>query len=734
MVSRGSVRSAGRGAVRRAAGAELPPAARIPARRSSHGRDSAVLAATGLGAWGASPLLGWSGAAGTTLAVAGVGGAGVWAVRGQLRVRRRELEDRLVEALAPLLGVRALDRRIVRLDRWSRGWPGTPRRVRIHYAPGAPDSDPGWLGEVTGVLSARLLARYVVAGHDRRRCRLRLRLAPPARKEAADPAIQQRAERLITELVGVTARVTGVEFDGDQLRAVTVSHQAGARLAASGYRTRIERVISATMPGRWRALWDMEGDSVRFEVRPSLPASVWLPAPPMPASEDLLTNYRQVAIPCAVDEDGREVQWRPATVPMVMLTGSTGSGKTSAAHALLGQITRYGWPVWVLDAKRVEFLDLRTWPNVQIVAGSIVQQVALVQAAWELMEHRYELIEAGRAAVTDFEPLVVFLDEFAEFRSNLLEWYAQIKVKGDPTRPPTLAQVASLARKARTARIHLVLSTQRPDVELLGQGEMRDNFGFRISMGRLSPQGAMMMWENPAVGVSLPRGCVGRAIATHDDGRPVEVQCYRFPSPDADPGTPEHALLEAIRPTETRWPRLVIVPPDTDVDDSGDPKPATFREYAAARWDLASNHPELDPVAAQDRDPAVGRSLSSTMASLGLAGRPASSHPAARPAPVEGLDVAQLEPGVDALAGGEEYVGYAPAVRAPVADLLVGDLIEADEGSGVWVVVDEPVEEDPAAPGHVAVSWRGDGDEAGFLSIPEDEWIGIRHPEEVEDL
>ena len=109
---------------------------------------------------------------------------------------------------------------------------------------------------------------------------------------------------------------------------------------------------------------------------------------------------------------------------------------TSMAHALLGQVTRNGWPVWVLDAKRVEFLDFRTWPNVQIVAGSIPQQVALVRRAWELMEYRYQLIEDGKASVNDFEPLVVFLDEYAEFRSNLLEWYAQIKVKGDPTKPP----------------------------------------------------------------------------------------------------------------------------------------------------------------------------------------------------------------------------------------------------------------------------------------------------------
>ena len=77
----------------------------------------------------------------------------------------------------------------------------------------------------------------------------------------------------------------------------------------------------------------------------------------------------------------------------------------------------------------------------------------------------------------------------------------------------------------------------------------RDNFGFRISMGRLSPQGAMMMWENPAVGVSLPRACTGRATATHEDGKPVEVQCYRFPDMHAAPGSQEQQLLEALRPS-----------------------------------------------------------------------------------------------------------------------------------------------------------------------------------------
>lgn len=62
--------------------------------------------------------------------------------------------------------------------------------------------------------------------------------------------------------------------------------------------------------------------------------------------------------------------------------------------------------MWVCDAKRVEFLDFRARPNVQIVAGSVWQQIAVVQRVWELMEHRYQLMEDGLAQPNDFDPLV----------------------------------------------------------------------------------------------------------------------------------------------------------------------------------------------------------------------------------------------------------------------------------------------------------------------------------------
>lgn len=724
-----------------------PPAAAValPPRRSTHIRDAVVLGAAGLAGCGAAPLLGHPDL-GLPVLAAGLSVGTITGASGALTRHRHLLEDRVLEALAPTLGVRHLDRRLLKLSGWTLGWPGHPRRVRIQYAPGAPDQDPAWQPEIIRVLSSRLGCQYKVARHDHRRCRIWLVLvATPRQQEAsAPPHSQVRAEKAIRELIGATVKIIDVDRDGDLLHSITVSHEAGAKLAASGYRARVEKVISTMMPGRWRAIWDLEADTVRFEVRPTLPTSIWLPNECPTDVDDLLKNYRQVKIGVGHDEDGHEVFWYPARTPQAMIIGGTGSGKTSTDQGLLAKITQHGWPVWVLDAKRVEFLGYRDWPNVQIVAGAVPQQVALIRAAWELMEYRYQLIEDGKASVNDFEPLVVFLEEFAEFRSNLLEWYAQIKVKGDPTRPPTLAEVASLVRKARTARIHLVISTQRPDVEFLG-GEMRDNLGFRISLGRLSPQGAMMTWENPAVGVALPRGLTGRAIASNEAGDPVEVQCYRTPDPDAEPGTEEYELLKAIRPKQARWPRLVICPPDPHEDSDGNQTPPTFRDYAHAHWDLASNRPDLDPLAQSSiQDRAAGRQLASTLASLGIHDpdqlRP--SDPWLDSEPTETLrphlrvvEPTEPDPTSDqpAAADGhrpdlDDYAGYAEPSPSAVHEITVGDLIEVEEGSGIWAVIDEAPEEDISAPGMVALSWRGDDDSAGVLSVPNDNQIAIRRP------
>ena len=417
-----------------------------------------------------------------------------------------------------------------------------------------------------------------------------------------DPVLQQRATEYLTQVIGPSTTVESVEWsaDGEELVALEVSHSAGARLASSGYQRRVESVVNNTLPGRWRAQWDLEQDRVRFEVRPSFPASVWMPMGDVGQTGDVLSSYDRVEIPYGVDEDGNEMTWRPARDPHMMLVGSSGTSKTVTAHGVLVGITRRSWPVWVLDGKGIEFLGYRGWPGVQIVATRVPEQVALLHRAHQLMEHRYELIVQGKKTEADFEPLVVIIDEWADFRGNLLEWYAGVKQKGDPPKPSCLALAASIARKGRSARVHLLFGTQRPDAEYFG-GDMRDNFRMRISMGRLSPQGAMMMWENPSVGVHLPRGCRGRATTINDLNRPVEIQTYRTPDPRRARDPDEVALLESLRPQASSHDRLVYLPPESQRDlDTSEELPMGYRDYAFAGWGRAVEHPELDPLSEQN--------------------------------------------------------------------------------------------------------------------------------------
>lgn len=55
----------------------------------------------------------------------------------------------------------------------------------------------------------------------------------------------------------------------------------------------------------------------------------------------------------------------------------------------MAKICQHDWPVWILDGKAVEFLGFRDWPNVQIVATTVEQQVALVHRVKQLVDYRW---------------------------------------------------------------------------------------------------------------------------------------------------------------------------------------------------------------------------------------------------------------------------------------------------------------------------------------------------------
>ena len=705
----------------------------ILVRRHTHLRDGVVMLAAGGGCAGmasiaSAPLLD------VPAALLGGGGVAVAAL-GHRRQQRHDLEDKLAQALAPaLLGVRAPDWRTVRCGRWSNGWPGVPARIDLRHAPDI-ETNPEWTSEMLLLIEQRLGGTYTIASRDPRKCRIRLALKKfdPAEIPAEIPAPQQRATTALEKLLP-TSVIDAAEFaDDGRLVAIEAHHAIPEKIANSGYRRRIEATLTNMHPGRWRGKWDLTTDTVRFEERPSMPDMVWLPVANLDTDHSaLLGDYRNVAIPYGVDEDGAVLVWYPGRLPHWLITGVTGTGKSSTIQAVIAAFTRFGWPVWIGDGKGgMDYMGFYDWPNVQVVAGTVEEQVSLIHRALELVHHRRQMVRSRQATADDFEPLLLILDEFTMFRAMLLSWYNTVRVTGkggDPTKPPTIEDVNSILRLARALRVHVVLGAQRPDAQFFDGGEGRDNLPMRTSMGRLSPQGSMMMWENAAAGTTLPRSKTGRATTVNTFGEPIEVQTYRFPDPDST-NADTRVMLDQLRPTETRHPRMLIVPPEPqqNLDDDksdGAPLPLTFSDWQNAQWALATDRPDLDPLKQSGQLPDGLDATTVSSPTYLLLGH---GNQAAPPRPTITLDKTAiedqvLEPDID-----DPFAGYGEPLDCRPNAAHVGDLLELD---GLWVVIDEEPEEDFDDPSAIAVSWRSDTDDAGTLSLPDDQPITIRRPSE----
>ena len=659
------------------------------------------------------------------------GGAATISATAAARVvdRCRQRMDKLREQVAIALGYsRGISRSKVRGHRWRDFWRPHPKVITFRYAPPVHDvyADPKtpiarWDPSALAQTASQIFETdYKVWSHKPLKHKLTLR-RDDAEPDSVDP-VDQRAAALVSGLMGESASILASSRDQDgRLASVDIRKPADPKLAAPGYQARIERVWSAMMPGRWRGHFDLENDRIRLEVRPTFPEVIWTPVPQAAEGDDLLATYRDVEIPYAVDEDGQAALWRPAIDPNLMIVGAPGTGKTSTNHTILAQICLYGWPAWVVDGKHTEFLGFRGWPNVQIVATNVAEQVATLHRAHQVMEHRYDLIESSRARADDFEPLLVVVDEWADFLGNLYAWYQDKKIKGR-SEPPVVDLVRSIARKGRTARVHLLFSTQRPDAKFFGL-DMRDNFKERASMGSLTPQGAMMMWQSTTVGVAVPRNCQGRGTGVDRAGRPIEIQAYYTPNPfEISKSSPEYEHLMNLRAPESRHERLLMVPPEPYTDDSGNIEPVSYHQVATAEWVKAADRPDLDALNVEPADHESARDLASPLAVFGLTDGIAEASPAdssARSWPTAPR-AAEERTGVDA--------EFADTDQICIADIVAGDLVLVDEDTDQWATAVSAAEPDEIEADMWCLSWRSADDEEDTTLVDADQLMSVRKP------
>lgn len=623
-------------------------------------------------------------------------------------------------------------------SKYRGSWVGKPTQLKVVYNPLADEEVPEMLAEIRRLAKRQFGSAFKVVKHKKSTV-IMVASGTSAVERDRDEKIE-RSKLIVAKTFGssantkvdteaVTRQVDGKTITATKVTRISVKYEVAPKLSRSGVRASVESQISGVLEGRWRAFWDLPNDTFWMEPRPELPSVIPNPFR-APETVDPLATYDDLAVPIAIDEDGNVISWRPKQDPHFLTTGKTGKGKTVCELGVIGYLAAHGWMIYGIDGKRFEMLGLRTWPNVKLIAGRIDHQARVAHEVYEEMQRRMAAYEAGSIRLEEFVPILFVIDEFKTFKNALMRWYRMVKPRGAAAQPPVLDEISDIGSLGRKMRIHIMNGLQRPDADFL-TGDFRDNYTFRASWGRLSAEGAKMMWNNFTTGTTIPTTAKGRGIAYNKQGQAVEVQGFWTPDPyQTDAEHPERwvfpgdlQLVENIRPKKRIHDLMKIVDLDDDAieyDDKGKPIPVDYSDHMSTPI-INAGDPELIERERKILGDAEGDVRREKLA--------------AQLALLERIQIEEEEPEISDEA--EMFSGYSPAIDQFPEELIVdgelraeGILILVDEDADAWGLV-EFAEEDED---DITFSYRdfATGD-PGSKTIPTGNTLITRTPVESDE-
>ncbi len=184
---------------------------------------------------------------------------------------------------------------------------------------------------------------------------------------------------------------------------------------------------------------------------------------------------------------GRDVTGEPIftdiqKMPHLLVAGSTGSGKSVTIHSVILSLLYKNSPktlkLIMIDPKKVELSIYERIPHlIAPVVTEAKKSLGVFKWAINEMERRYEMfLKAGSRDIVSYNKknpedslpfIVIVVDELADLMST----YGR-EVEGS---------IVRLAQMARATGIHLILSTQRPSVEVI-TGLIKANITSRIAL------------------------------------------------------------------------------------------------------------------------------------------------------------------------------------------------------------------------------------------------------------
>jgi S-DNA-T family DNA segregation ATPase FtsK/SpoIIIE len=297
-------------------------------------------------------------------------------------------------------------------------------------------------------------------------------------------------------------------------RKVRVSQISGLSrdlaLALSAERLRVQ----APVPGR---------PYVGIEVPNSRSAIVRLR--PVLETETFHKSGSPLTIALGRDVSGNPVVADLATMPHLLIAGTTGSGKSVCIAAFTTSLAMNNTPdelrLVMIDPKMVELVRFNGLPHLYGTVETDIERILGV-LRWVVaeMDRRYLLLEESRSRNIDTfnrkmrrrdgKPLpriVVMIDELADLMISAPE--------------ATEHNLIRLAQMARATGIHLVVATQRPSTDVV-TGLIKANFPARMSFAVASSVDSRVILDTTGAEHLLGRGDM--LFLPPEAGSPIRVQ------------------------------------------------------------------------------------------------------------------------------------------------------------------------------------------------------------------
>lgn len=230
---------------------------------------------------------------------------------------------------------------------------------------------------------------------------------------------------------------------------------------------------------------------------------------PMLESADFIASKSKLTIPLGRDVSGKPVISDLATMPHLLIAGTTNSGKSICITAITTCLIMNNRPdelkLVMIDPKMVELNRFNGLPHLLGQVETNVERImAVLRWATTEMDYRYKVLETvharnldnynekmERAGKQGLPRIVILIDELADLMMSAQD--------------VTQNALVRLAQKARAVGMHLIVATQRPSVNIV-TGTIKANFPTRIAFTVASQVDSRVILDQPGAESLLGKG------------------------------------------------------------------------------------------------------------------------------------------------------------------------------------------------------------------------------------